>query len=373
MSFKISVPRTNYIKNTSIGGDPDFVNKGSDKGRNGIMGDTSFDVVDRGDLSEVARGSECLRSLRPVTALAAPWDIPRKEGLKYEPLDSVKQAGLFHRVDLDFVEAGRSAVEEAREAASVGDYDISKILKHDTNQRCVPNSFDLIKDIDDCGKINEIFNKMFCNIDNNTIRAAFGGVSHGSSSFDLSAGVTYDPGTGRADSRCEGGDSLENKKKVDPFYINKFNEVVERGAASFDQLPTVGVSSGSVGTGFWDSFTPFGGGVYDVTAQRVTGAPVSQSAQRSCAPVSQSAEQPASTTSLPLAEAEGGVLGEGGKGGDRFAAATSGGEFSDSVTQASSFVGNLEAVVNTKGLDSSLGGIKKKNTRRKKNKKNKRK
>jgi hypothetical protein len=359
MSFKISVPRTNYIKNTSIGGDPDFVNKGSDKGRNGIMGDTSFDVVDRGDLSEVARGSECLRPLRPVTALAAPWDIPRKEGLKYEPLDSVKQAGLFHseaaqllrchRVDLDFVEAGRSAVEEAREAASVGDYDISKILKHDT---VVPNSFDLIKDIDDCGKINEIFNKMFCNIDNNTIRAAFGGVSHGSSSFDLSAvGVT-----------CEGGDSLENKKKVDPFYINKFNEVVERGAASFDQLPTVGVSSGSVGTGFWDSFTPFGGGVYDVTAQSVTGAPVSQSA-----------EQPASTTSLPLAEAEGGVLGEGGKGGDRFAAATSGGEFSDSVTQASSFVGNLEAVVNTKGLDSSLGGIKKKNTRRKKNKKNKRK
>ena len=451
MSFKISVPRTNYIKNTTSelretgGGSPTGVNKGSDQDRNKNVGDRdaaasfgpSIDpqirvVGDRfsGGFTE-APPSQVTLDRPPPSGVKLSFggfgDPNEKSYTKVEdngvlkPLCPVIESdSFFHRREIN-----KNCLKYEQESV---DYDILKLLKND-NQH-LTNSFDLIKDIDDCGKINEIFNKMFCNIDNNTLRdqlseslknnkkvgvlgeavrtgffdavtrasslrgdhgaaSTFGlhsvkqahplhGVHSGAarplhgvqSSSPTGGGVlrelgACDPGTGRADSRSEGGGS-------------DFRAAAARGSDVDQRLcrdpilgrPTGGESEANKKISFPES-CPIGDGLFD------RGAASSERGDRgaaSCDPC---------TSKL----SEGGDLEEDRKGIELNDLKTRGG---DSVTlcetgvplgtQASSFgiyqkdsSGSREEVVNTKVLESSEEGIKKKNPRRKKNKKNKRK
>ena len=427
MSFKISVPRTNYIKNTRVEIDPTGVNKGSYQDWNRNMSDreaaSTFGSVSRGSAVGDRIAAASFRSVTLGTSLqpasfgpgsavgdreaaasfggdcrsAASFGGDRFRGGLSEAPPSEASKGVYKEVQYEtsytkvedncflkplcpVIESDKYGINKnclKYEQESV-DYDISKLLKDD-NQH-VTNSFDLIKDIDDCGKINEIFNKMFCNIDNNT-------------------------------NRDQLSESLKNKKKVEPFFINKFNESgfsffnqpkestnpvdlsevdpFRTGFFDFNQLfrsgqqssiPSGGPSIDPLRSSGPQSSRPSGGESEDNTkkincfAAGPIGDGLFELTHDSDSRGSAAAKWPPSLEEAPQKD-ESASFGPGSAVGDREAAST----FGSDREAAASYGGDLEKVDNKKGLEKesvNIGmegvNIKKKNPRRKKNKKNKR-
>ena len=420
MSFKISVPRTNYIQNKKVVDSPVQMTQaalqsqgraigyreaastfglqssrptgGSDLGEAAAFsGAVGSAVGDRGAASTFgllcsrptggsdSRGS-AVGDLGEAAAFSSAVGCRFGGGLK-EAHPSEVSKGVYKVPDDSYssfwpnqmepsskspllAEASSTALRPASPRSRSLDYDISKLLKDD-NQH-VTNSFDLIKDIDDCSKINEIFNKMFCNIDNNTLRDQF-------------------------------SESLKNKKKVDPVFINKFHEVVDVDLreAGFSFFSNKKESTNHkdlydldpVKTGFFDVDPPVEGG--DCFAASVEGSD------------SRGVGDRGATAEKPVYLGPGSAVGNcradsfdsdsrGSAVGDRFSGAvgdcdplhglddtrTEGGDLREAAARggdrSAAASSSREAVVNTKVIGTEGVNIKKKNTRRKKNNKNKR-